>query len=94
MRTNTEYARTVDVTIEQMQSGLFIAHSQSLPGLHIASRDLAAVQEDVPNVIRALYEHQGVSVLVMPLDADESGDDFPKTWVAAPTKVELQGAGA
>ncbi len=84
MQTNTDYARTVDVTIEQTASGLFVAHSQSLPGLSIASRDLEAIKDDVPNVIRALYEHQGLEVFVLPLDGGASDEEFPKTWVATP----------
>jgi len=86
-------AKVVDVSIDKTMSGLYVASSDALPGLHISSRDLDAIREDLPNVIRALYAHQGLSVFAAEL---EDGEDHgvPKQWVTMPAYVADQALSA
>ena len=52
----TAYARTIRVRgAFNPECNLFALTCDELPGLFLAGSDLKALQEDVPNVIRALY---------------------------------------
>jgi predicted RNase H-like HicB family nuclease len=78
-------AELVDVEIRQMPDGFFVASSADVPGLVLASRDVAEVLADLPEAISALYEANARrAVHVEPVAATRSGTaQLTRRWVVS-----------
>lgn len=88
--------RTVEIVeIEIADHGqYFLATSQDLPEIMVAHPDIAAVYEEIPNIVRAIYrQRHGIDVLVVPAShvrerPDRSGGT---PWAVIPSEIATRG---
>lgn len=75
-------ARIINISLTHSRGRVY-ASSNDMPGLYVSGYTADEVLQDIPEAIRALYEAEGIKVLVTEA---ESSDDvtIPAPWVAVP----------
>jgi hypothetical protein len=86
------HAEMVTVEIRQMPDGYFMAVSDDVQGLVLASRDVAEVLTDIPNAIAMLYDaNQRRQVRVQPVANQSPGPAFlTRSWVVTDLVVTAE----
>jgi hypothetical protein len=86
MSEHTGEGQIISVQIADGAKGLLYATSEDLPGLFVAAEDMRSLKEEIPSVIKAMLEAEGLTVEVLPArrkrETRESKRQFP--WVAIP----------
>jgi hypothetical protein len=84
----TATVELIRIRIERSADGLYCATSPDLTGICLTHRNIAAIYDDMPNVIRLWYKsNRGADVEVMqaPLPAENDGFDWKS--VAIPAEI-------
>ena len=82
----------IRVRIEPQESGLFIATSPDMSGLHLAHGDKSALIEEIPKALEALYQVEfGIEVRAYParLPADDR-ETYPCSWATVPAHIAAE----
>ena len=69
---------------DDTESGLLVAKSDDLPGLLVAGRNMEELEQEVPEVIRAMFHARGLEVTVRRARRTEK-DYMP--WAAIPVEI-------
>lgn len=72
------------INIRAGKSGLLIASSPDLPGLHAMERNLSDLKASLQELIPLLYAEQGIKCVVTSIEAVPDGE--PAAWVIAGLK--------
>lgn len=76
----------INVEIHE-DEGLYVATSRQFPEINVAHPSMAAIFEDLPNIIGAICQDRyGVKMTVLPADVPDSEFDGWR-WVAIPAPV-------
>jgi hypothetical protein len=78
-------AQLVTVKVRQLSSGLKVASSDEVPGLHTAARSMAELERKTPIVLEALMHELGRTVQVVAVESSEPG---VWRWVLIPEMAE------
>jgi hypothetical protein len=79
-------AKRVRIEITRSESGLYVASSEDVKGLLISHRDRAAIEADIPNVLRVLLKRRyNQDVIVLRLEDDD--DPNLEDWVSIPAHI-------
>jgi hypothetical protein len=84
LRTRGERVIIVNVNIEEGESLLF-ATSPDFPGFMVAEPDMDTLLEQIPGVIRTMFELNGMKVQVERAERASGRDG--RTWVAIPAEL-------
>jgi hypothetical protein len=79
----------VRVDIRRNDAGLLVATSPSLPSMLVIGRDGEELAEEIPAVIRMLYQAQrGMDVDVLQVESGGGAEEDPlENWAAVPAAV-------
>lgn len=97
---SAELAEIINVAIAESESGLLTATSHDLPSLYVAGREMDALLEEIPSVIKALIKAQfGRDVDVYRAKSDPLTDDDeplgrPWPWVTIPVEIAAKALAA
>jgi len=86
-RQRQEPGKLIRITIANGDTGLLYATSRDLPNFFVAAPDRDSLMDEIPAVIRTLYELQGQKVLVYPV---LEGDTENMPWVTIPAHMAAE----
>jgi hypothetical protein len=89
--TKTDY-EIIRVVLERSESGLFSATSPDMAGVCVSHRDINAIHDDFPNIIKIWFKnHRKIDVDVfnepLPEAWAQSSDGFEWKTIALPAEV-------
>lgn len=80
-----EVVKIIRIRVDQHDNGLLCASSPDLPGMVIIHRDLKAIRDDIPNVIRLMLKRAGGrDVEILAAANSEKKPKLISDWVAIP----------
>lgn len=87
----TDY-QIIRVKLERSDSGLFFATSPDLSGVCVSHRDIHAIHDDIPNIIKLWFKtHKNIDVQVfnepLPDSWAQEVDSFEWKTIALPAEV-------
>ncbi len=78
----------ISIKIDEGRTGLLYATSPEMPGLLVAAEDRDSLLDEVPRVIKAMFQAKGLEVAVLPSSRAPGATSLESPpWVAIPAHL-------